>query len=101
MLEFYIPDKIILKKKVVREAGFEPADSYESGFLIQMTPYFHTILSPPPLTGLGNSRKLMVGRAGFEPATLETKKHRASLGSRCKRDIIAELDYRPIIAIEV
>ena len=52
MLEFYDSNKIILKKWMVREAGFEPADSYESGSLIRMTPYFHSILSPPPLTGL-------------------------------------------------
>jgi hypothetical protein len=37
----------------------------------------------------------VVGRAGFEPATLEFKEHKASIVSRCKRDIIAGLDYRP------
>ena len=36
-----------------------------------------------------------VVRAGFEPATLESKKQEASMVSRCKRDIIAGLDYRP------
>ena len=41
--------------KVVREARFELANSYESGYPICMI-IFHTILSPPPLTGLGDSR---------------------------------------------
>ena len=38
----------------------------------------------------------MVGRAGFEPATFESGEHKAQPASRCKRDIIAGLDYRPL-----
>jgi hypothetical protein len=97
---------------MVREAGFEPADSYESGYHIHMTSSVHVILSPPPLAELGNSRMLwpttaligillfkslvdvrssMVGRAGFEPATFEACR-RSAMRSRCKRDIIAGLD---------
>jgi hypothetical protein len=47
----------------------------------------------------------MVGRAGFEPATFESGEHKAQPVSRCKRDIIAGLDYRPIafskVSIEI
>ncbi len=37
-----------------------------------------------------------MGRAGFEPATFESEEHKAQPVSRCKRDIIAGLDYRPL-----
>jgi hypothetical protein len=102
----------------VREARIERANSYESGYLFYMTPCFHVILSPPPLTGLGYSRRdirstgthplngqvtevllnslaicrRMVGRAGFEPATFDSNECITRLDSRCKRDIIAGLD---------
>ncbi len=78
----------------MREARFELADSYESGCLLSMTPCLHVILSPPPLTRLGYSRtnvcpvfferilevlmnslmmfEIVVGRAGFEPATFDS-----------------------------
>ena len=49
---------VSLLEGLVREVGLEPTDSYESGYLIRMTPYLHTILSPPPLTSLGYSRVL-------------------------------------------
>lgn len=49
---------ISLLEGLVREVGLEPTDPYGSGYLIRMTPYLHTILSPPPLTSLGYSRVL-------------------------------------------
>ncbi len=42
---------------MVRETGFEPADSYESGCPIHTTLGLSVILSPPPLAELGNSRR--------------------------------------------
>jgi hypothetical protein len=42
-----------------------------------------------------SSLKEVVGRAGFEPATLEITEYETQYNSRCKRDIIAGLDYRP------
>ena len=77
-------------------------------------PVVQTILSPPPLTRLGYSRtsmcpvfferlleallnslmmfEIVVGRAGFEPATFDSDESVTQSDSRCKRDIIAGLD---------
>ena len=49
------------QRKMVREVGFEPTNSYESGYLIHMTSCLYAILSPPPLTWLGNSRLTRLG----------------------------------------
>ena len=75
---------------MVRKVGFEPTNCFQTRCPIRMTP-FHTILSLAPLAWLGYLRmnllmylgffnssvvyckRELVGRAGFEPATLESQ----------------------------